>query len=374
MSSRFKNRIFVSVSLLLLCGVMMVTSVLMFTRSHNTTTALMHTVLGAVLLVMILWHLKNNISALQQYLKLKTAAGKNGLNTALPAALVMGAGLAVASFFHWAPLAGFYEWGAGLRLHDPDHPQTQLTYIKLEVPAKQAKGAALRIDLRTGPEFAWPQYALWLETLEGKLIQPLYVTRKLAESRFDTKVTRKADGLVFTSNPLDSGERELEAIFDFVDEPGTSGERARPESLPVFLNRLQQAAKTLNYVVTDGYAGATLQQSFLLDTRTRSPITEPYRVRFEINQSFDFNTYYSSDRFPEDPIYSGNGYSAQPSLIYEAVIDPNSDQRYYPMRLLGRGHHSGRDGEIHPDLHNMTTALYIIDRIMIEIPDQEMTL
>jgi hypothetical protein len=140
----------------------------------------------------------------------------------------------------------------------------------------------------------------------------------------------------------------------------------------VFLHKLAQLHSAQQAI--DGYAGATIQQSFLLSTRVKSPLSTPYRLRFEINQSFDFNGYYSSNRFPADTIYSGNGYSAQPSLIYEAVINPASNQRYYPMQLIGRGHHSGQDGDVHTDLNNMTTALEIIDRIIIEIPPKEKTL
>ncbi|HEY6530200.1 MAG TPA: hypothetical protein VIZ65_16045 [Cellvibrionaceae bacterium] len=369
MSIRFKSRTLVSVSLLLLFAGLLVTSVLMFTRSHNTTTALMHTVLGTAILMLIFWHLTHNFAALRQHLKWSGARAK--ANSALAVALVFVATLAAATFYQWAPFEHFYNWGAAMRLQANGPQQMQFTYMRVDATATQATGEAMRIDLRSGPQFDWPQYAFWLETLDGTLIQPLYVTRKLAQNQFDTRVTRKAEGLVFTSNPLKAGKEA--AIFDFVSDPDSASDRARPESLPVFLHKLAQAHSTHDATI-DGYAGATIQQSFLLSTRAKSPVAAPYRVRFEINQSFDFNDYYSSDRFPDDAIYSGNGYSAQPSLIYEAVINPGSNQRYYPMQLIGRGHHSGQDGDIHADMNNMTTALEIIDRIIIEIPTKETNL
>ena len=92
-------------------------------------------------------------------------------------------------------------------------------------------------------------------------------------------------------------------------------------------------------------------------------------MRIVIILSFDFNEYYSSNRYPDDPIYSGDGYSAQPSVVYEAVIDPTSQQKYYPMTLIGRGHHSGRDGVLYRDLQNLTTALELVDRIIVEVGD-----
>jgi hypothetical protein len=87
----------------------------------------------------------------------------------------------------------------------------------------------------------------------------------------------------------------------------------------------------------------------------------------EINQSFDFNEFYSSDRYPDDPIYSGNGYSAQPSVVYEAIIDTTASQRYFPMAVVGRGHHSGQDGKLYQELDRLTTALELVDRVIVEI-------
>lgn len=313
------------------------------------------------MLLMILWHLKNNFAALKQYTKLRGPAGSSQFNKVVPTVLFFAGAIIAAACLQLPPFSNFYLWGNALRAGVAEQ-EVQLAYTLLSRRSPSATGAALQIDLRTGRYFKWPQYAFWLETMDGNLIQPLYITQKLADNRFEFKAVPKIKNQVFTSDPLDGSDNEP---FEFIAEPATSAQRARPESLPVFLHKLVDSA--LPETKPDGYAGATVQQSFLLSTQAEKPVAETYRVRFEINQSFDFNHYYSSDRFPDDPIYSGNGYSAQPSLIYEAVIDPQSDRRYYPMELVGRGHHSGKDGEIHKDLNNMTTALEIIDRVIIEI-------
>ncbi len=90
-------------------------------------------------------------------------------------------------------------------------------------------------------------------------------------------------------------------------------------------------------------------------------------VKLEINRSFDYNDTYSQTAFPDDPIYSGSGNSAQPSLIYATEIDFDTDTRYHFMRLLGRGHHSGETGEIYQDLSGISTAKEMVDRAIVEV-------
>ena len=372
MSKQFSGRSFVSVCIFVSFWVMLITSILMFAKRHTVTTSMMHTVLGTALLLLAVWHLKNNFPSLKQHFRFRSRGSNGKANLALPIALILGLGLVVLSLLQFRPLLAFYEWGSRLRAGDEAVPQEEFTYVRVSQSPLNAGGLALTIDLRTGPYFAWPQYAIWLETMDGQFIQPLYVTGKLAANNFSTKVGRKDKNLVFTSNPMTSGEFDPEQIFDFKNEPETAAQRQRPESLPVFLHKLNghvhqsapAGSKTL-----DGYSGATITNSFLLSSRTRTPVENAFKVRMEINQSFDFNDYYSSNRYPDDPIYSGDGYSAQPSVVYEAVIDPTSQQKYYPMTLIGRGHHSGRDGVLYRDLQNLTTALELVDRIIVEVGD-----
>ncbi|MBK8187390.1 MAG: hypothetical protein IPK77_09240 [Cellvibrio sp.] len=147
----------------------------------------------------------------------------------------------------------------------------------------------------------------------------------------------------------------------------------RPESLPVFLHALGIQSKSGYFFPEaipkemDGYAGATFMDNFVLASKAMSDLPKQFKLRFEINQSFDFNDYYSSDRFPDDAIYSGDGYSAQPSVIYEVTIDMDNPQPIYAMQLIGHGHHSGKDGSIYPDIGQLTTATHIVDRILVEV-------
>ncbi len=358
------GRAFISLAVFLSFVTLAITSVLMFINQHSRSVAMLHTLVGFCLVLIVLWHLRNNFKPFKQYLRPSTGRGESATtNSALPLALIFCGSIIGLSLLGFAPFLAFYDWGNQLRANDRGQQALQLTYLRAEQIPADAQGIPITIDLRKGPYFMWPQYAIWIETLDGDLIQPLYITQKLARGDFSTKVTKRDAAQVFTENPFLHGDGD--DIFTYEDDPTTSDQRLRPESLPVFLHKLAQ--QSTNNTAIDAYTGATLTDNFLLTSQSRNPLPERFRVRLEINQSFDFNDYYSSNRFPDDPVYSGNGYSAQPSLVFEAVIDLDSGQTYYPMNVIGRGHHSGANGTLLPDLDNLTTALELIDRVIVEV-------
>lgn len=371
MFKSFKTRAFISLSVFLSFIVMLITSILMFVNQHTSLVAMLHTIIGFTLILLALWHLKNNFSAIKQYLKLRLKGATSKLNTAMPLAFLLSFILISLSLMQFRPFLSFFEWGSILRAGDMANESIEFSYIQTDNTPDDAFGTKLKIDLRKGPYFMWPQYAIWLETLDGEFIQPLYVTKKLANNNFSNKVTKINDSQIFTSNPYTSG-RDKNEIFQVEKNPESAHQRMRPESLPVFLHKLAIQTEEGIFVPTgkdteiDGYSGATMLNNFLLSSRSKKPLPEHFKIRLEINQSFDFNEYYSSDRFPNDPVYSGNGYSAQPSVIYEAIIDNNSSQIYYPMVLIGHGHHSGQDGQLYKNIENLTTATKLVDRIIVE--------
>ena len=87
----------------------------------------------------------------------------------------------------------------------------------------------------------------------------------------------------------------------------------------------------------------------------------------EINRSYDFNAYYTKDKYPEDPVYSGSGSSGQPSVIYAALIDLDDIQKTYLMEVVGHGHYSGADGTLYTDMTGIDTALQLVKRVIIDI-------
>ncbi len=372
-SNQIRWRSFISLSIFLGLAVLLITSLLMFLKPHQELIALLHTIFGFWLLLLLLWHIKNNVKPLKSYLRNSGAGTINIVPWGSTGVFVV---LLVLVYYKAPPFLQFYHWGQTLRAATASTVAEQQLYQIHRLEPAIAAGEEFTIEFRKGPFFMWPQYAIWLETLDGKLIQPLYVTGKLAANNFATRVTRKNPQQVFTDNPLVTAASG-EEIFDYQYDTASKNERMRPESLPVFLHALGLKSADGRVVpetstpVLDAYSGATMLENFQLATKSLTTLPEQFRIRFEINQSFDFNTYYSSDRFPDDEVYSGDGYSAQPSVIYEAVVDRNDKQSIYLLKLVGQGHHSGKDGAINPDTSNLTTATQLVDRILVEFYDMQ---
>lgn len=368
-SNQIRWRSFISLSIFLSLTVLVFTSLLMFLRPHQELVALLHTIFGFWLLLLLLWHIKNNIKPLKSYLW-KTGATTFNLVPLVSASVF--SLLLVLVYLKVAPFLQFYLWGQTQRAATEGVMDERQTYQVRRVQPSLATGDTLTIEFRKGPFFMWPQYAIWLETLDGKFIQPLYVTGKLAGNNFANKVTKKNPQQVFTENPFATGVDDSE-IFEYQWDVASKNERMRPESLPVFLHALGITATDGAMVpetstpILDAYAGATINEHFQLTTKSLAALPEQFRIRFEINQSFDFNSYYASDRFPDDEIYSGDGYSAQPSVIYEAVVDRKNKQPIYLLKLVGQGHHSGKDGNVNPDTSKLTTAMQLVDKIIVEL-------
>ncbi|WP_039915016.1 DUF4405 domain-containing protein [Cellvibrio mixtus] len=372
-SNQIRWRSFISLSIFLGFTILFITSLLMFLKPHRELVALLHTIFGFWLLLLLLWHIKNNLKPLKNYLR-NTGTAK--INIAPLGSAGVFVVLLILVYYQTVPFMQFYRWGQTLRAATANGVDEQQTYQIRRVQPAIATGETFTIEFRKGPFFMWPQYAIWLETLDGKFIQPLYVTGKLAHNNFANKVTRKKPQQVFIDNPL-AADMDAGEIFEYQWDTASKNERKRPESLPVFLHALGLKSADgamvpeVSTPILDAYSGATMRENFQLTTKSLTALPEKFRIRFEINQSFDFNTYYSSDRFPDDEVYSGDGYSAQPSVIYEAVVDRNDKQPIYLLKLAGQGHHSGKDGEINPDTSNLTTATQLVDRILVEFYDAQ---
>jgi hypothetical protein len=91
----------------------------------------------------------------------------------------------------------------------------------------------------------------------------------------------------------------------------------------------------------------------------------------EVNVAFDENEFYSEYDFLEDSIYhGGTGLLGQPSLIYGTTVRKSDGQQYYLLSLLGHGHHSGATGELIADMKTITTARYVVERIVVGVKEE----
>ncbi|KZN56168.1 hypothetical protein [Pseudoalteromonas luteoviolacea] len=372
--SRFQSRPFIGVILFCALLIMLVTSVIMFSKQHNALIALMHTLVGLLMVLVLVWHLIKNIRPLKHYLNpFQKHAGR--FSVAWPLAICVIAYVGLAPVFQLAPAIEVYRFGQTLKAADKADSDPELKYVQREVEVPEGTGQRITVELKKGPYFLWPQYALWIESVSGEFVQPLYVTEKLATNQFTNKVVKKDPNQVFNSHLLVGEGPNAWDVLEGQEDPASKNSRMRPESLPVFLHQLNMRAENGMMVpdddslTIDGFSGATMTDNFIYTTRLQSPLQGRHRVRLEVNHSFDYNTYYSSDRFLDDPIYSGDGYSAQPSVIYEAIIDfdNHANETLAVMSLVGHGHHSGRNGDIYEDVSNLTTALELVERVIVSV-------
>lgn len=217
--------------------------------------------------------------------------------------------------------------------------QTEIIRTNLE-----GKGQKIVLTVKSGREHNHPMMAAWMEDLNGNFIQTIYVNESVAKGHF--KYAEKSDG------------------------KWNEGDAVRPASLPVWAHSRGIPSGDGHYMPTaqmpvpDAYTSATPPGDFTIYSRADEELPDKVNVFFEINQSWDWNEYWTNSKYPDDEDYKT---SSQPSVVYEATIDLNNPGKTYDLKPVGHGHYSGKDGKINPDLSTLTTALQIVDRVEVTI-------
>ncbi|MEA2105428.1 MAG: hypothetical protein U9P82_01700 [Bacteroidota bacterium] len=209
---------------------------------------------------------------------------------------------------------------------------------------QQGEGPEIEIHFNKGPAFYYPLMAIWIEDMDGNYLQTLYVAESIAKGVFNYGEIR--------------------------DNRWVNGAKRRPAALPYWGHKRGIQASDGFYLptpenpVVDAYTGATPTTDFILKTKADSLLPGQFRVLFEINQSWDWNTYWTNNKYPEDLYYKT---SAQPAVVYATEIDLNTEKEIYEMKPVGHSHYSGKDGNLYPDLSTLTTALQIVDKIVVKL-------
>lgn len=334
------------VSIFMLFGFMtiLVTGLLSYVLRYNSLLSAIHTVFGLLFVGYGIFHLKNNVRSMVSYLKQRKMR-KWVWSSFLLVPIIVVTLLAGLPPFQWVVDAGY----AIKELRPIDRQTNRTLYTKLGEP-----GRGISVDVKAGEHYSGPgakvlgvtitgipQIAIWLEDMSGNHLETLYVTKKASDSSY--------------IRSLFGGEevRRPEALPHWSHARGVKSEDGL-----LMPSRAQP--------LVDALTGATPVASFDLRSVKMSDDLHVV-VKLEINRSFDSNEVYHKNAFPDDEVYSGSGNSAQPSLIYAAAVDLTKGQPYYFMELLGRGHHSGKDGQIYSDLSGITTAKQMVARAIVEI-------
>jgi|LSQX01.2.fsa_nt_gb hypothetical protein len=227
------------------------------------------------------------------------------------------------------------------RVRTPEPVEVIVTTVNLG-------GQPLDMVFEKGPRHNHPLMAIWVEDLQGKYIQTLYVAQSIAK------------GVYLHGDP--STGRWL------------PGPVRRPATLPYWSHKRGIQAEDGLFIpsqahpMADALTGPTPKGNFVLQTQVPELSPRKFRVLMEINQPWDWNQHWYNARFPGDREYMT---SAQPALVYEALIDLDSGTSEIEMKAIGHSHWSGRNGELFKDLSTLTTALNISERVYIKIPEKK---
>jgi hypothetical protein len=205
-------------------------------------------------------------------------------------------------------------------------------------------GPAISLEFSRGKAHNHPSFVLWAEDMEGRYLQTLFITRAVGTS-------------IYEHGDLSSGKWE-------------PGEIRRPASLPYWAHKRGVKEKDGLYVpsienpMADAYTGATPPGDFSLVTRFDGKPPQKFRILFEINQTWDWNEYWTNNKYPDDDEYKT---SCQPAVVYMATVDLDDGASAYTLEAIGHSHYAGRTGELFTDLGTLTTALEIVNNLTINL-------
>jgi hypothetical protein len=326
------------ITLVILSG----SGILMYFSPFEKNIASLHTFFALLFILAMVFHIINNKLPLTNYIKGKRLSKLKKFQN--PLVLIIGVLITVGLYTDTPVLNKLYSWGNEIRNEQLGKTAETYDYQIIDLDKKVGK-QKLSVELKKGTAFQYPLFAIWAEDSIGNYIETLYISRVISSSTFDF------------------GKK--------VDDNWESAIVRRPEALPYWSHKRGVEASDGLYVPLhgapdlDAVSGATPTSNFVVNSKLNFKKKSNYKIVLEVNQSYDWNEFYTKDKFPNDKIYSGSGQVGQPSLIY--TTEMNALEKYRLMKLIGHGHHSGKNGKLYPDLSNITTAKNIADRIIVSI-------
>lgn len=206
------------------------------------------------------------------------------------------------------------------------------------------KGVDIQLDFVKGKSFNYPLMAVWVEDTSGHYIETLYVSESIGKG-------------IFQHGDKSTGHWQAGAV-------------RRPAALPYWGHQRGIQAEDGLYIpsqanpMPDAITGPTPKGSFTLQSKSSNSTPQVFRILLEINQSWDWNEYWTNNKYPEDVDYKT---SSQPSVVYAATIDQSSPEKDYDLLPIGHGHYAGKDGSLTTDLSTLTTALSIANSVKIHL-------
>lgn len=340
------RRLLGNILLFTLC-ILLGTGFLMYFTPFQKRIASLHTFFALVFIIAMIFHLLNNKLPLTNYVLGKRLKKFKKLQS--PFIFILAILITIAIYFENPLFNSLYSWGNKFRNEQIGKTEKTFDYQIIEVD-KTIGNKKISVELKKGSAFQYPLFAIWIEDDKGNYIETLYISRVISSSKFDY------------------GEE--------VNGEWKSATLRRPEALPYWSHKRGIQAEDGLYIPLknapdlDAVSGATPTGNFIINSKSSlSKKEKKYKIFIELNQSYDWNEYYTKDKYPDDKIYSGSGQVGQPSLVYATIINSSDlkNKSHKIMHLIGHGHYSGKDGKLYTDISNITTAKNIADRIIVAL-------
>lgn len=203
----------------------------------------------------------------------------------------------------------------------------------------KSDGIELTITGIIGKGHNHPSFVIWQEDMNGAFIKTIFITKSYAT------------GIFGHENIGDTAWHNH------------AGRSIQPSALPYWTYKKGEINGVTNIPTpenpyVDAFTGATPKADFSIKTRINAD--QNFRVLMEVNQAWDWNDYWTNDKFPGSESYK---HSAQPSLVYAVTLN-NSDSSFY-LNPIGHGDPQGLSGKLYTNISTFTTAKEIFKEIKI---------
>lgn len=323
-----------NLGLLLAFMTLAVTGVMSFVLPFSIATARTHIVFGLVTLILVGMHLATRVDYFTRVAK-QSVAMKSKKKPQVPrwlvaAIIVTWAGLLAASFYGSRPASDLIAMGYETRRAAEifrASPQTAYEQVgqAVRVASLSAENGevliTVEVEYRDGLSLQ-PAAAIWAQTAgnDSKMIQTFFVDQALA----------------YSDTPMWNGKAT-----------------PRHHILPIWRHRYSDINGVDPTGDIDAVTSATPNHSFSIEQSFVSD--EEIVIRLEFNAAGDTNAAYPGEHL------------GQPSILYEALIDLASDQRYYLLSRTSHGGGAETDGQPRYGFDGITTASGLVEKVLVKI-------
>lgn len=318
-----------------------VSGIVSFLWPFSLSNTRIHVVFALATLVSVFCHLAGRLRYFRSQFKWDTSddprPGRRIPKWGLAAVALSGGLLLAAAWLGWAGTDQLLSWSYESRhraeIVRPNSGtgwwQKDNEILVARQPAADATSPRAKLNLQV--RFQEPAkysrgLAIWTESPTGSLIETLYLSPELA----------------------------------FSDQPQWGGQTlGREKILPIWRHRYTLKSGVEPDGTVDVFSGATASHQFSLEDELQLGDAGEFVLCVEINQAGDPNPTYT------DPVLG------QPSVLYTALVELDSERRYWVMDLTGHGGIDEAGGAIQYDLETLTTARSIIDLLLVHLERPE---